>query len=409
MPVTKKQKGGIIDDPKKCNNDSTPIYLEDITEDSNVLYVGSQLEDDKYNCFKPEELKLLILNANKNNEIPLNPLTREPLDSVLIQRIKDMYPDEFTAVIDLEQNEEPELVFRANIPIQTMIPILVNEFPATSEGDRRQTRNHESRIKPLKDILRESYGNDERWNRWYNNTNIPMEHKNAMINLFKLVDTFSGNVPEINKKLIVNDKMDLLNYPINSNKDYRFHYIYRDFPNIQYIVGIIITYKLDDEESNERLDELNIENKDEWSVYKLCGMAIEGDLTESRERMSDILTSMLGYDNNKKLLVIGYDFIINEPDSPFSEFVFNLLDFYKVGDTDSETGMSYDYAEIYSTYDSDDNKLYIGKYEEDEPENVGGGRKKKRSLKLKYKKKKKSKVSKRSSRKASKKRSLRRK
>lgn len=402
MPIPKKQKGGIIDDPKNCNNDSTPIDLDEIKENSDVIYVGDKLEGDKYNCFKPSELKDIILQAIKDDKIAENPLNRQPLEDTIIQRIKDMYPDDFEEDEEDDEDDEPELILRANLSLETITPILANEYPATSEGDRRQTRQHERRIKPLKDILKEAYKSDIKWNQWYNNPNIPTDYKNAMINYFKLVDSFSEDMVDINKNLMTVELMELLNYPINNGINFRFHYLYRDFPNIKYIVGIVITYQLDEEESTERLEELNIENTNEWSVYKICGMAVEGEFSNSKENMSDLITKMLGYDNNNKLIVVAYDSDHSNPEDNYSKFVFDTLDFYQVGAVDSERGMSRDYLELYSTYDSNNNKLYVGKND-----NVGGGKKKTR--KLKYKKRVSKKSSKKKSKKSSKKRSPRRK
>jgi hypothetical protein len=95
MPIHKKQKGGIIDDPKNCSDIITPIHMMDINKDSDVIYVGNELEGNKYHCYSPIELKDIILDAIINNKIPLNPINRQLLTKQLIRRIIEMYPSEF--------------------------------------------------------------------------------------------------------------------------------------------------------------------------------------------------------------------------------------------------------------------------------------------------------------------------
>jgi hypothetical protein len=401
----KIQNGGIINDPKRCNNDSTPIDLDEIKEDSNVIYVGDKLAGDKYNCFKPEELKEIILQAIKERKYPQNPLNRENLSEELIERIVAMYPADFEEDEEDEddeddEDEEPELILRANLSLETITPILVDQYSVPEEGAEVDPRRQGRYGRILRELLRKLYNNDDNWNKWYNNTDISRTHKYAMVNYFKLVDSFPPSISDINNNLITVELMDLLNSPIEDDIDFRFHYLYRDYPNIRYVVGIIITYELDEDESLERLEELNIQNTDEWSVYKICGMALEGEFSNSKENMNDLLTKILDYDENNKLLIVTYDSDHSNPGDNYSKFVFDTLDFYQVGDYDNKKGMSYNYAEAYSTYDSDDNKLYIGKYE-----NVGGSRKKK-SKKVVYRKRvSKKKTSKKKSKKSSKKRS----
>jgi hypothetical protein len=54
MLIRKKQKGGLIDNPANCNNDTTPIDLNEINSDSDVMYVGESFNNGKYHCLTPE-------------------------------------------------------------------------------------------------------------------------------------------------------------------------------------------------------------------------------------------------------------------------------------------------------------------------------------------------------------------
>jgi hypothetical protein len=415
----KKQNGGIIDDPANCNNDTTPIDFEDIKENTDVIYIGNLLEGNKYNCIKPTELREIILHAltNRNPElrIPLNPLNRQPLDNALVQRIIRMYPVHFENIINLEDDEddedddednEPELEIVVGLTVEEMTPILLRQYPVRTAEEMRNAR----RDTALKRLLRERYRSDDMWNQWYNNQNIPIDHKNAMINYFKFVDSFNNTVASINNNLLSIELMDLLNYPIRGDDaiDFKFHYVYRDYPNIRYIVGIIITHELAEDESNERLEDLNITDTDNWSVYNICGIAVEEPFSNNHESMNELLKLIFSNDDNNKLITVGYDTDFTEPEDPESRFLYNILDFYAVGNLNNREGMSSDYAELYATYDVNNNKLYIGKNE-----NIGGRRKKK-SKKIVYKRKsskKKSSKRKTSSKKkkSSKRRSLKRK
>jgi hypothetical protein len=96
MPIRKKYKGGIIDDPINCNNDTTPVDLDDINSDSDIIYVGDKLEGNKYNCFKPTELKDIIIRAIGNKNKPANPLNRQELNISVIKKVVELYPNDFT-------------------------------------------------------------------------------------------------------------------------------------------------------------------------------------------------------------------------------------------------------------------------------------------------------------------------
>jgi hypothetical protein len=406
MPIRKKQRGGIIDNPTNCNNDTTPVDLDDISGDSDIIYVGNKLAGDKYNCFKPSELKEIILQAIKERKYPQNPLNRENLSEELIERIVAMYPDEFENIVDMdeeieEEEEDIELDVISNVSPNDMIPILLPLFRITSTSDRR----HETRIKTLKEVLK-NYDNpndpaNNTWNKWYNNSDIPMDYKNAMINLFKLfADGFRPNMKKFSINLLGVDLIELINYPatygVSSDKNFKFHYIKIE-DNIE---AIAITYTLDVDESVERLnaiDDNDIEDSTEWTVYKLATIATTGLLDQSEERTNEFLTKIIGTNTNKKLLVISYDSDIDSEDEEYTDYVTNILDFYNV------EGVSEDYAEFYSTYDNDNEKLYIGKEEQQ------GGSKKKKSKRVVYKRRSsKKKSSKRKSKKTSKKKSKKR-
>jgi hypothetical protein len=412
----KKQNGGVIDNPANCNNDETPIYFDEINEETDIIYVGDKLEGDKYNCYKPEELKEIIKIAIKNRTYPQDQLTRKNLSEDLINRIVAMYPEEFVNIIDIdeeEEEEEEEEDVTMNVTPTDMVPILLEQFRITTPADRHR---HETRIKTLKEALKKyDTPNDppnNRWNQWYNNPAIPMNYKDAMINLFKLFGDGFGirYMKDFSLKLLSTDLIELINYPavygISSDKNFRFHY-YKDDENI---LAIAITYVLNIDESIERLNRLGIEDTDGWTVYKLATIATvdyygKDDTRTDTSLAEEFISDIIGFENNNKLLLLGYDFVYSLDDEEFTYYVTDILDFYNV------EGVSEDYYELYSTYDENNESLYISKSEM--PVEQDGGFKKKKSKKIVYKrrssKKKKSSKRKSSKRKSSKRKSSKRK
>jgi hypothetical protein len=300
-----------------------------------------------------------------------------------------------------------------NVTPTDMVPILLEQFRITTPADRHR---HETRIKTLKEALKKyDTPNDppnNRWNQWYNNPAIPMNYKDAMINLFKLFGDGFGirYMKDFSLKLLSTDLIELINYPavygISSDKNFRFHY-YKDDENI---LAIAITYVLNIDESIERLNRLGIEDTDGWTVYKLATIATvdyygKDDTRTDTSLAEEFISDIIGFENNNKLLLLGYDFVYSLDDEEFTYYVTDILDFYNV------EGVSEDYYELYSTYDENNESLYISKSEM--PVEQDGGFKKKKSKKIVYKrrssKKKKSSKRKSSKRKSSKKKSSKRK
>jgi hypothetical protein len=392
-----KQKGGIIDNPLNCNNDMSPIYLNDITANSDVIYVGNKLEGNKYNCYTPKELKKIITTAIDKDEEPLDQLTRRPLEPSVIEQIVKMYPITF-------QDQDKEL--HINVTPNDIIPMLLQQFRITTPNDSRQFK-HIYRIKTLKEVLKK-YDNpndppNKRWDDWYNDPDIPMNYKDAMINLFKLFeDGFDVRyMKNFSLKLLSTDLIELINYPVeygmSSDKNFNFHYFKVD----EDIYAIAITYILNLDESIERLNMLGIENTEEWTVYKLATIATTGyygkdDNRTDKYLAKEFLSKIMETNSNKKLFILSYDFDYSIDDENFTYFVTDILDFYNVA------GVSEDYAELYATFNNDNEPLYISKSDFEEIIDLDGGFKKKKSTKILYKRRN-------SKKKTSKKKSLKRK
>jgi hypothetical protein len=388
-----KQKGGIIDDPANCNNDTTPINLETITPNTNIIYIGEQLQGNKYNCFIPSELREIIKVAINKQVYPLDPLTRKPLDRNVIENIIKMYPITF-------EDQDKEL--NINVTSTDIIPMLLQQFRITTPNDSRLFK-HTYRIKTLKEVLNK-YDNpndppNKRWDNWYNNPDIPMDYKDAMINLFRLFeDGFDIRyMKNFSLKLLSTDLIELINYPVeyglSSDKNFNFHYYKVD----EDIYVIAITYILNMDESIERLNRLGIENTEEWTVYKLVTIATTGyygkdDMRTDKYLAKEFISKIMETNNNKKLFILSYDFDYSIEDENFTYFVTDILDFYNV------EGVSEDFYELYATYDNNNEPLYISK---SEIIDLDGGFKKK-SNKILYKRRN-------SKKKSSKKKSLKRK
>lgn len=403
----------------KCDNKTSYVSFTDINKDSkNIISLGKPIEGNKYHCFTSDELKEIILAEKlKTKPNPTNPLTREPLPEDLIEKIKEMYPNDFREVIE---PIEPEISFHTNVTIDNMKPVLLGLYKLSDIN-----RNN----KPLKKII-----GDDKWNNWYENT----PDKNAMVHLFKLIsDIDGGNIlaKEYAINMLYDDLEDLIN---RVHKDFRFHYVTLDNyvrHNMKKILGIAITYKVEPKTSKERLRKLhdrsilNFGGYPDWNTYKLCTITVDRlirthDLQAIRVgveneliSITDILTNelflkkILEDDNKKKLVCLSFDFNHPIPNRRnYIDHILNNLHFYNID------SMSNKYNELYSTYDVDNKLMNYKKSNTPIPGQIMGGAKrisskrrllKKRSLKMRTSTRSSSKRSS-SKRSSSKKRSLRR-
>jgi hypothetical protein len=136
--------------------------------------------------------------------------------------------------------------------------------------------------------------------------------------------------------MMMYELLELIKYPnTNSGIDFKFHYRIDPY-NRHKIDTIGVTYIMNEEETNQRLDKLNITNKDEWSVYKCCILLTKAndddDLYMLRLAMEDIFKN----DNKKyKLICAVYD-----PDNTsydYGNLIKDVLEFYHddIDSTDS--------------------------------------------------------------------------
>ena len=383
----------------ECDNKSSYVSFTDINNDSeNIISLGKKIKSNKYHCFTSNELKEIILAEKlKTKPNPTNPLTREPLPEDLIEKIKEMYPNDFREVI------EPEISFHTNVTIDNMKPVLLGLYKLSDI-----TRNN----KPLKKII-----GDDKWNNWYENT----PDKNAMVHLFKLISDIDGGnglSTEYAINMLYDDLEDLIN---GVNKGFRFHYVTLDNyvrRNMTKILGIAITYKVEPKTSNDR-SILNFGGYPDWNTYKLCTITVDRlirthDLQAIRVgvgneliSITDILTNelflkkILEDDNKKKLVCLSFDFKRPIPNRRnYIDHILNKLHFYNID------SMSNKFNELYSTYDVDNRLMNYKKSNTPIPGQIMGGAKRissKRRLLKKLSLKKRT-----STRSSSKKRSLRR-
>jgi hypothetical protein len=131
------------------------------------------------------------------------------------------------------------------------------------------------------------------------------------------------------------------------NIDFNYHYIKTD----DEISSIAITYMITGDGKNERLrDYLNIENTDDWNIYKFCLISIARfTVNDLKRRASKFIRQILKTDNKKKLICIKYDQEFDP--NYYREYIKDILNFNEIHKND----MSNHFNELYLVYDNNNN------------------------------------------------------
>lgn len=239
----------------------------------------------------------------------------------------------------------------ANAPFQTLelndaIELFNTLYPTISVEDLRDEN-------PLKELLHDNYRNNNHYNKWIRNTHISSDYKNGIIKLFKKIDEFDDVGHHGLAMFFSLNLMALLNAPVDNEIDFKIH-IGRDVASDDDIECIAITYNMTDaeeEDATERLDELGVENADEWKVHKLVTMSGKEDIL-TKEYASEFIKNINNADKNtNKLLVLTYE--DDDGRDEYELYVFYTLGFYRVD------GVSEEYAEVYATYDKNGDAIDI--------------------------------------------------
>jgi hypothetical protein len=272
------------------------------------------------------------------------------LDEYITTPITDNNIDDFSTnnydIYEGERSRGP--IFTVlNKTIVEMIPILLNQMDITTPADGE---DHRDRIRPLRKLLNER---GIRWNNWYTNSNIDMRYKDAMINLFYLIDDFNYDYDDdyyytlqIATDMMSYELLELIKYPnINSNIEFKFHYGI-DPDSDDKIETIGITYIMNEEETNKRLDQLQIINKDEWTVYKCCLLLLKAQNERDLNMLHLGISDFFNNDNNKyKLICTLYD--PEHTSNEYISFIEDNLNFYH-DDIDSTDSIIANFASEFS-------------------------------------------------------------
>jgi hypothetical protein len=237
-----------------------------------------------------------------------------------------------------------------------MIPILLHQMDITTPADGE---DHNNRIEPLKKLLRLR---SVSWINWYTNPNIDMRYKDAMINLFYLIDNLNNNYDdyyydtlEIASDMMRYELLELIKYPnTNSGIDFKFHYgIEPDSDDkINYIA---ITYIMNDDETDERLDQLHITNRDEWTVYKCCLLLRRAQNARDLNRLHLEISKILNNDDNNKYKLICTIYDPDRTSDDYDHFIEDILEFYH----DDLVPTSYSPVSITANFAEELNEVFV--------------------------------------------------
>ena len=332
MPIHKKQKGGIIDDPANCNDVETPIYFDKIKSDSDVIYVGNELEGNKYNCFSPIELKDIILDAENKGRQPINPLTREPLSTRVIRQVKRMFPENFDFDEPDRMRDSDPFIFKyydslnnfnlsaresayiSYIELFSTLDLIINKYPETLSILRLQENRSNPLLIKIAKILTVLYE--------LNNLSIRMITDTDLLNMFRTPQNIRIALATLDDEIIGG-------------------IIYRDEP----IEGRITAPSM-----NEYLTTHNIRNNYPWVVSKIITISVGLELIENtddlikqfiKDTLSDI--TIMRYpdpeQHTSSMLIISYN-QEDDNDADYSNYIRESLGFFDVS-TDRQNEIYY--------------------------------------------------------------------
>jgi len=260
--------------------------------------------------------------------------------------------------MNTNSTNEQNISIMVNLTIEQITPILLELYPITIEGQPE----HQMRIRPVE---REFYSigcKQETINKWFNDDKIPTNHKNMVINLFKLVTDMSKDIGfNFMDMMVYSDIIFSLIYN-KITENLRFHLIKKGEQITTFAISFIINENYvslihDTKELSDKISYLSNQDINEWNVYKFSLIAtIKQTEAEMKMEIDTIIKHIFNNNNKKKLISIGFDHIHDlEKDSLYMRYVLDILDMYNIEEVADK------YTELYMTLNEDNEKMYLEK------------------------------------------------
>jgi hypothetical protein len=327
----------------------TKLLSESGAEFCNLKYLDNyNVTPLMYACgYSIDNLDEYILHSNSN-----------------VPHIEEYEEDEDYDDDDEDDDDDVTTTLMTDLTVDEIVPILLRQRELTTPNDRA----HNNRIFALKKLFVKIPSETFTWDAWYSNPNIPMTYKDAMINLFDLIYDYyeyygyddDDDDDEYNPLTIVDDMPSmiefagLLNYSYQAdNMDFKFHI--RINPDNNKIETVAMTYIMRGDERYDRLEQLYIDDKNEWTVYKLCILVTKAhDEEDLKKQIKHYIKDILKEDDNNKLVCVRYD-----PDNTSNVYTRYVEDILRFNDIKSPITSDFiaNFNEVFAIYDTISDKV----------------------------------------------------